>query len=113
MQLPKAALACRRNAAASAGTGGLLQPDKSAVALFSLLPFQIHLASGERRAAELCARWGRGSLCFWRGDLALIFVTDGVDSLSTERGGKKRQFLTGRRRPVPLVAEGCVAPQLR
>lgn len=62
---------------------------ESDVALFSLLPFQIHLASGERRTAELCARWSPGSFCFWRGDLALIFVTDGVDSLSTERGGKK------------------------
>lgn len=78
-----------------------------------LLPFQIHLASRERRTTRRWARRSPGSLCFWRGDLALIFVTDGVDSLSTERGGKKRQFLTGRRRPLPLVAEGCVAPQLR
>ena len=92
-----------------------LQPDESAdaVSLFWVLPFPTHRAPGERRTAERSPYWSRGCLGFTRGDLAWSFVTDGVDSLSTERGGKKRQFLTGCRRPVPLVVEGCVAPQLR
>lgn len=60
VQLPKADLAraaAERSSRRRPGRLAARQPGKPAVAPSSLFAFSNSLASGERRAAELCARW--------------------------------------------------------